>query len=64
MPTTVATCERSFSEFRVLKNYQDLSQERLSNLAILFVENKNAGAIDFGIVIDEFATIKRRKVLL
>lgn len=64
MPVTVATCERSFSKLKLIKNYlrSTMSQERLSNLAILSIENEVTGEIDFEDVIDEFAAIKSRKV--
>lgn len=38
-------------------------EERLVNLAILFIENKVVGEIDFYEVIDEFAAVKCRKVV-
>jgi len=41
-----------------------MGQERLSNLAILSIENEVIREIDFEEVIDEFAAIKSRKVKL
>ena len=66
MPVTVATCERSFSKLKLIKNYlrSTMGQERLSNLAILSIENEVSGEIDFEDVIDEFAAMKSRKVQL
>ncbi|KAF0740989.1 zinc finger MYM-type protein 1-like [Aphis craccivora] len=63
MPVTAATCERSFSKLKLIKNYlrSTMGQERLSNLSILSIENEVAGEIDFEDVIDEFAAIKSRK---
>ncbi|KAL4085388.1 hypothetical protein QTP88_027247 [Uroleucon formosanum] len=67
MPVTAATCERSFSKLKLIKNYLRSTmggQERLSNLSILSIENEVAGEINFEDVIDEFAAIKSRKVKL
>ncbi|CAI6356390.1 unnamed protein product [Macrosiphum euphorbiae] len=66
MPVTAATCERSFSKLKLIKNYlrSTMGQERLSNLSILSIENEVAGEINFEDVIDEFAAIKSRKVKL
>lgn len=66
IPVTVATCERSFSKLKLIKNYlrSTMGQERLSNLAILSIEHEVAREIDFENVIDEFAAIKSRKVKL
>ncbi|KAF0721289.1 zinc finger MYM-type protein 1-like, partial [Aphis craccivora] len=63
MPVTAATCERSFSKLKFIKNYlrSTMGQERLSNLSILSIENEVAGEINFEDVIDEFAAIKSRK---
>lgn len=66
MPVTAATCERSFSKLKLIKNYlrSTMGQERLSNLSILSIENEVAGEISFEDVIDKFAAIKSRKVKL
>ncbi|KAL4152760.1 hypothetical protein QTP88_000593 [Uroleucon formosanum] len=66
MPVTAATCERSFSKLKLIKNYlrSTMSQERLSNLSILSIKNEVVGEINFEDVIDEFAAIKSRKVKL
>ena len=49
IPVTVATCERSFSKLKLIKNYMrsTLGQERLSSLAIILIENEVANKIDF-----------------
>ncbi|KAL4142012.1 hypothetical protein QTP88_004544 [Uroleucon formosanum] len=66
MPVTAATCERSFSNLKLIKSYlrSTMGQERLSNLAILSIENEVTREIDFQEVIDKFAAIKSRKVKL
>lgn len=66
IPVTIATCERSFSKLKLVKNYlrSTMGQERLSNLAILSIENEIASKIDFDDIIDEFASIKSRKIHL
>jgi len=60
---TVAKAERSFSKLRLIKNYlrSTMSQERLSALAVLSIENETAHKIDFTKTIDEFASQKSRK---
>lgn len=64
MPVTIATCERSFSKLKLIKNYlrSTMGQERLSNLAILSIEYEVAKEIEFDDIIDEFAAIKSRKI--
>lgn len=50
MHIIIAMCERSFSKLRLIENYLRLSSmghERLSNLAILSIENEVAKGIDF-----------------
>jgi hypothetical protein len=39
-----------------------MSQERLTNSAILSIENKTTQKIDFEDVIEDFASIKSRKI--
>jgi len=41
-----------------------MTQERLSNLAILSIENKITQTINFDDVIENFASIKSRKISL
>jgi hypothetical protein len=41
-----------------------MGQERLSNLAILSIENEMAKNVNFYDIIDDFAAVKARKVLL
>src|SRR5687768_12834895 len=56
LPVTVATCERSFSELKLIKNYigSTISEERLSDLAMLSIENKHARKLDTSKLVDIF----------
>lgn len=45
-----------------MKNYLRSTIERLTNLAILSIEIEVSREIDFENIIDEFATVKSRKV--
>ncbi|KAF7666986.1 hypothetical protein LDENG_00084310 [Lucifuga dentata] len=57
---STASCERSFSNLKLIKMHQrsTMSQERLSNLAILSTERDFN--VDFNNVIEKFAQIKTR----
>ena len=62
---SVATCERSFSKLKLIKNYlrSSMSTLRLRNLAILSVEQHlTDNNINFDIAIEEFADKKARRV--
>lgn len=63
LPVTVATCERSFSKLKLIKNYlrSTMSEERLSDLAMLSIENEHARKLDTSKVVDIFAQEKARK---
>jgi len=63
---SVATCERSFSKLKLIVNYlrSTMSESRLNGLAMLSVERDVARRIDFSEVIDRFAILKARRVLL
>ena len=58
MTVPVATAERSFSKLKLIKNFlgSSISQERLSGLALLSIENKRAKNLDFIEVIQQFAS--------
>ena len=60
---TVATCERSFSKLKFIKSYlrSIMSEERLSDLAMLSIENERAKKLDISKVVDIFAQEKARK---
>lgn len=63
---SVASCERSFSKLKLIKNYlrSTMNQERLANLSILSIERKVSNEIDFNDVIENFSKIKARKHVL
>ena len=66
IPVTVASGERSFSKLKLIKTYlrSTMSQERLNGLAILSIENEVAGQLDFSELINDFASVKSRKICL
>ncbi|XP_031334591.1 zinc finger MYM-type protein 1-like [Photinus pyralis] len=61
---SVASCERSFSKLKLIKNYlrSQMSSLRLRNLAILSIERKLTNEIDFDDLIKEFAARKARRI--
>jgi len=64
LPITVAAAERSSSKLKIIKNYlrSTMSEERLSGLSIISIENKRAQQLNLDEVIDKFAQVKARKV--
>ena len=65
---SVASCERSFSKLKLIHSYlgssRPMPQERLSNLAILSIEREVTDKINFDIIINDFASVKARRVYL
>jgi len=61
---SVATCEKSFSKLKLIKNYlrSSMSTLRLRNLAIPSIEQQLTVEINFVIAVEEFANKKARKV--
>ena len=59
IPVTAATAERSFSKLKLIKTYlrSKISQERLDDLAILYIENAEAKSIDKAELIQRFANV-------
>ena len=57
MPVTMASTEKSSSNLKSLKNYlrSIISQERLNELAILYIEKRLLDEIDIDTIIDDFA---------
>lgn len=66
VPVTSASCERSFSKLKLIKNYlrSTMAQERLSDLSIISIENEIAQTLDYDEVNTTFAQQKARKVIL
>ena len=63
VPVTVAAAERSFSKLKLIKNFlrSSMSQERLSGLGLISIENKRAKNLDLRKVIQQFASAKARR---
>ena len=57
--TSVASCERSFSKLKLLKNYlrATMGQERLNSLALLSIEKCNLNTI-----VERFMNMKVRRL--
>ena len=64
MPVTTASAERSFSKLKLIKNYlrSTLSQEKVTNLAIISIESVIANHLKYDDIIDTFSEIKSRKI--
>ena len=64
IPVTVASTERSFSKLKLIKSYlrSTISQERLSGLAILSIENEILEESEYKNLISQFASQKARKI--
>lgn len=63
LPVTVAKAERSFSKLKLIKSYlrSTMSQTRLSDLAVLSIENEETRKIDLYKVVDQFLLLKKRR---
>ncbi|XP_022165596.1 zinc finger MYM-type protein 1-like [Myzus persicae] len=63
IPVTSASAERSFSKLKLIKTYlrNTMTQNRLSGLAMLSIENEMASELNFDSIIDAFAAKKSRK---
>uniref|UniRef100_A0A3Q1DI04 TTF-type domain-containing protein n=1 Tax=Amphiprion ocellaris TaxID=80972 RepID=A0A3Q1DI04_AMPOC len=64
LPVTVASGERSFSKLKMIKTYlrSTMSQDRLSALAVLSIEQEVRKSVDMDLLISRFAEAKARKV--
>lgn len=64
IPVTVAKGERSFSKLKLIKTYfrSTLAEEKLSNLAILSIENDIVESLPKDDLINKFEALKTRKV--
>ena len=63
IPVTVASAERSFSKLKLIKTYlrSRMSQDRLSYLATISIENEEAKSIDKTELIKAFAMVNSRR---
>jgi len=63
IPVTTASCERSFSKFKLIKTYlrSTMTEERLNNLALISIENDIVSKLDLNGAIQNFADLKFRK---
>ncbi|KAL4134847.1 hypothetical protein QTP88_006548 [Uroleucon formosanum] len=64
IPVTVASGERSFSKLKLIKTYlrSSMTDDRLSSLAILSIENDLAQKVNYEEAIKQFSELKARKV--
>ena len=62
LSVSTAKCERCFSALKRIKTYlhNSMSQQRLSDLAILSIERDMSDKLDLEVVVDIFATKSRR----
>ena len=61
-----ATGERSFSSLRLLKTYlrNSMTQERISDLAVIYINSDIADNLNVNDIIDKFASVKNRRMQL
>ena len=60
---TSATAERSFSKLKLIKNYlrSTMTQQRLSNLSVLSIENEIMRSLDIDMLIDKLVQKNARR---
>lgn len=63
VPVTVSKVDWPFSKLKLIKTYlrSTLAQERLTELALLSLENERVQEMYYDNVINEFASLKVRK---
>lgn len=66
IPVSSAGCERTFSCLRFLKNYlrNAMHDDRLCNLAVLYIEKKLAKSLNLDLVVEKFANLNNRRMML
>ena len=66
LAVSIASCERSFSKLKLILSYlrASMGQCRLCDLAVLSVEREETEKTDFEHILDQFASVKARKVQL
>ncbi|XP_037755803.1 uncharacterized protein LOC119566406 [Chelonia mydas] len=65
IPVTVASGEQSFSKLKLIENYlrSTMSQERLTGLAVLAIEQDITLSLSYDDIITDFAAKKARKIV-
>ena len=65
IPVLVASVEKSFSKLKLIKSYlrSTMSQERMSDLAILSIERELLRNIDFESLVNEFLEKKGKQII-
>ena len=63
---SIASCERSFSKLNLILSYlrASMGQDRLCDLALLSVEREEVERTNFEDIIDKFAAVKARKIVM
>ena len=63
---SVAGCKRLFSKMKLIMTYlrSTMTEGRLTNLAILSIERETVEQVDFTKLIENFAAVTARKVLI
>lgn len=63
LPVSSATCERSFSVLKLIKNHlrTTMTDERLSNIGVLSIERKRARSLSLDDFVTRFATRHRNR---
>ena len=64
LPVTLASCERSFSKLKLIKNFlrNSRSQVRLAGLSVIGIEHELSREVEKEIFVQQFATEKARRV--
>ena len=65
IPVTVTSAERSFSKLKLIKTYlrTTMSQERLSGLAMISIENEYLDKLNYDDLIEDFASKNQGEVI-
>ena len=65
IPVGTATCERSFSAMRRIRNYLRITmgQERFSNFGLLNIENNITTKVDSENILNQFASVAPRSLM-
>lgn len=62
IPISSATCERSFSAMRKIKNWlrTSMNQDRFSNLSLIYIERDISNELSNEKILDKFASSNRK----